>query len=315
MTKNLYICLLLSALLSACERTPLRALGSLEWDRVNGRAIASEVITELLVAEGDAVSQGQPLLRLDARLQEARVAQTQAHIEQIEAEVSELRTGFRQEQVAAARAEHEAAVSARENAQLEYERQKKLVREKLTSERNLDVAKTRMDETIGREEASFERLKELEAGFRVEKLQQAEARLRSAQARLEYEQTLLERYTVIAARDGVLESYPFKLGDKPPAGAVVTTVLSGANPWARVYLPETWMSRVRVGTDVDVYVDGREAPLAGTVRHIESRPAFTPYYALAEEDRKRLTYVTEIDLPGDIARELAVGIPVQVALK
>ncbi|MEM9255574.1 MAG: HlyD family efflux transporter periplasmic adaptor subunit [Pseudomonadota bacterium] len=307
--------LLLLLLLGGCERSPQRALGTLEWDRMNGRAIASEVVTELLVQEGDAVVAGQPLLRLDARLQEASVMQTQAQIEQIQAELRELRTGFREEQVAAARARYEASVSARENAELEYERQKKLEKDQLTSERNLDLARTRLDETIGREESDFERLKELKAGFRVERIQQTEARLRAAEAELDYQETLLLHYTVVAERDGVLESFPFKLGDKPPAGAVVTTVLAGEGPWARVYLPELWMSSVRVGTEVDVYVDGRDLPVEGRVRHIESRPTFTPYYALAEEDRQRLTYVTEIDLAGGEARELAVGIPVQVALK
>jgi len=307
--------LLLALFLTACERTPQRALGTLEWDRVNGRAIASEVITELLVSEGDTVKKGQPLLRLDSRLQQARVMQNQASVEQIEAQLKELRTGFREEQIAAARADYEVAVSGRKNRALEYERQQKLVIDKLTSERNLDLTRTRLDQAKGQEESALEQLKELEAGFRVEKIQQAEARLRAEQAQLDYQQTLLQRYTVIAERDGMLESYPFKLGDKPPLGAVVTTTLSGERPWARVYLPETWLSQVKVGIEVAVYVDGSERPLSGRIRHIQSRPTFTPYYALAEEDRQRLTYVTEIDLPGDRAVHLPVGIPVQVSLQ
>ena len=305
----------LALFLTACERTEQRALGTLEWDRANGRAIASEVIVELLVQEGDTVTKGQPLLRLDSQLQQARVMQTQASVEQIEAQLNELRTGFREEQIAAARAEYEVAVSGRKNQALEYARQQKLVVDKLTSERNLDRTRTRLDQAKGQEEAALEHLKELEAGFRVEKIQQAEAKLRAELAQLDYQRTLLQRYTVIAERDGVLESYPFKLGDKPPPGAVVTTTLSGEHPWARVYLPEPWMSEVKVGSKVAVYVDGSEVPLSGYIRHIQSRPAFTPYYALAEEDRQRLTYVTEIDLPGDRARELPVGIPVQVSLQ
>ena len=103
--------------------------------------------------------------------------------------------------------------------------------------------------------------------------------------------------------------------DSPAAFAVVTTVLSGARPWARVYLPEPWLSQVKVGSRVDVLVDGKSEAMEGKIRHIESRSSFTPYYALAEEDRKRLSYVTEIDLLDQVAVDLPVGIPVQVSLK
>ena len=58
-----------------------------------------------------------------------------------------------------------------------------------------------------------------------------------------------------------------------------------------------------------------DSPFEGRIRHIESRPSFTPYYALAEEDRQRLTYVTQIDMLSEDASELPVGIPVQVALR
>lgn len=311
--KGLLALLLLA--LFGCEQSAHRALGSLEWDRVNGRAIASEAITELYVKQGDKVTRGQPLLQLDPGLQQARVAQTQATIEQFKWRLSQLQAGYRVEQVAAAQAEYNAAVSTRRNRQLELERLKVLVLNQLTSQRNVDLARTSFDQADGAEQAAQQRLAELKHGYRTEEIEQAEAALAAQQAVLAYRQQRLDRYTVVAERDGVLESFPFKLGDKPPAGAVVTTVLSGAQPWARVYLPETWMSQVQTGTVVDVYVDGIDAPMQGRIRHIESRSSFTPYYALAEEDRKRLSYVTEIDLPGDAALTLPVGIPVQVALR
>ena len=298
-----------------CEQSGHRALGTLEWDRVNGRAIASEPITELHVKQGDKVTRGQPLLQLDPGLQQARVLQSQATIERLQWRLNQLQAGYRVEQVAAAQAEYNAAVSARNNRLLQYQRLKTLVAKNLTSQRNVDLARTTYEQALGAEQAAQEHLAELSRGYRTEEIEQAEAALAAEKAVLAFRQQRLDRYTVVAERDGVLESFPFKLGDKPPAGAVVTTVLSGDQPWARVYLPETWMSQVQTGTTVDVFVDGISAPMEGRIRHIESRPSFTPYYALAEEDRKRLSYVTEIDLLGDKALTLPVGIPVQVALK
>ena len=45
---------------------------------------------------------------------------------------------------------------------------------------------------------------------------------------------------------------------------------------------------------------------------IRSEPAFTPYYALVGKDAARLSYLAEIELTGQEARNLPAGLPVRV---
>ena len=40
--------------------------------------------------------------------------------------------------------------------------------------------------------------------------------------------------------------------------------------------------------------------------------AFTPFFALTQYDRGRLSYLSKIDLTGDKAADLPTGLPVQV---
>jgi len=47
------------------------------------------------------------------------------------------------------------------------------------------------------------------------------------------------------------------------------------------------------------------------VRWIASDPAFTPYYALTERDRGRLSYVAKVDITEQYER-LPDGVPVEV---
>ena len=54
-------------------------------------------------------------------------------------------------------------------------------------------------------------------------------------------------------------------------------------------------------------------PLAGRVRWISSDAAFTPYYALTERDRSRLTYAAKVDITEEHSR-LPDGVPVEVEL-
>jgi len=61
-------------------------------------------------------------------------------------------------------------------------------------------------------------------------------------------------------------------------------------------------------------VDGVAEVLPGRVRTVSQEAAFTPYYALTERDRGRLSYVAKIDLEGDAARGLPTGLPLEAEL-
>lgn len=314
-TGTLLQALLITALLiglSGCEQKKLQALGTLEWDRVNGRAVASEPILEILARQGDLVSSGQPLLRLDGTLQQQRVTRLRASVQRAQWELRELENGFRSEQVAAAKAQLRAARQDRITREKEHQRQQKLLPSNLTSQQRADEVERAFKSAIAAEQVAQEQLSELQSGFRSEQLEQARAQLAAEQAELAYQQALLERYTIFAERAGRLDSLPFRTGDKPPAGAVLTTVLAGDSPWARVYLPEPWLSRLQVGSQVKVLVDGLEPPMAGRIRFISAQASFTPYFALSESNRSRLSFVTEVDILDDRALQLPLGIPVQV---
>ncbi len=61
-------------------------------------------VSELLVQEGDVVTAGQPLLRLDQTRQLVAIAQARAGLQQVEAELRQVEAGARSEELAAAQA-------------------------------------------------------------------------------------------------------------------------------------------------------------------------------------------------------------------
>jgi HlyD family secretion protein len=67
------------------------------------------------------------------------------------------------------------------------------------------------------------------------------------------------------------------------------------------------------GAAVSVAVDGFESSFEGRIRLISAEAAFTPYYALTEQDRGHLAYLAEIDLVDEGARDLPTGLPVEVS--
>jgi hypothetical protein len=77
-------------------------------------------------------------------------------------------------------------------------------------------------------------------------------------------------------------------------------------------VPQAVRARMRVGIPAEVRVDGVEQVFRGEVRYVAAEAAFTPYFALTERDRSRLSYVAEVVLTGPEARELPSGLPVEV---
>ncbi len=87
-------------------------------------------------------------------------------------------------------------------------------------------------------------------------------------------------------------------------------LLNNARIFARVYVPEHLRAQVMPGETLSVSIDGVEKSFEGRVRWVSSDATFTPYFALTQHDRSRLSYLAEIDVAG--AEGLPVGIPLQV---
>lgn len=289
-------------------------LGTLERDRLELIAEADEPIVEIVVREGDAVRAGALLLRQELGAMRARLDQAIAARSVAERRLAELVKGPRAPQITEARAALESAESALVTETNEYRRVQDLVERKLLSQSSLDQARARHDAAAGARTQTRARLNLLLEGTRVEEVGQAEAELKKTEAALAELQASAARYSVIAPRAGRVEAIPYKLGERPPAGAPVIVMLAEGTPYARVHVPETRRVQFTPGTQVRVSVDGRDEAFTGVVRFVSAEAAFTPYYALTQEDRSRLSYLAEIDLTDPAARDLPSGIPVQVML-
>ncbi len=300
-------------LIGACDdsNSARRVVGDLASDRIELTVETNEPIVKIHVAEGDAVIAGQLLLHQDATRAIARLAEASAALAQAQARLDELVRGPRQEQIAAARANVNGAVRDFEFRAAEHERTKRIHAQQLASPDLLDRAKAALDAAQANLDLRRAQLQELLAGTTVEELTQAEQALHQAEARRDYLQVDVERHELRAPVAGIVDSRLFEPGERPVSGQPVLILLGGEQPYARVYVPETIRVTIGPGTTARIFVDGLEEVLDGRVRWVSSESAFTPYYALTERDRGRLSYVAKIDLIGRRDR-LPDGVPVEV---
>jgi HlyD family secretion protein len=309
------VALMTAALLAACAREGgAPAVGTIERHRFELAATASEQIVALPVQEGRAVRAGDLVAELDDRVLKTNRDSAAAQVEQLRQRLEELVHGARREEIAEAQAQLAAATAQRDQAAKEYQRAAQLLERGLIAQTQVDQQLQLRDSTAAAARAAQSALDLLHAGTRSEQLSQAEAALRAAREQLQQQEVLLGRLQVRAPIDGVIEALPYRLGERPPLGAPVAIMLASGVPYARVYIPEPQRATLRAGASLQVHVDGIARPFQGELRFVAGEASFTPYFSLTQRDRSRLAYVAEIDLPEAAARELPVGVPVEVPL-
>ena len=302
-------------ILVACD-TPegdQRMVGLLESDRVELTAEVSEPILNRAVVEGQSVVAGQVLIeqntgRIEARIAEAKAAQLQAR-----ARLDEMIRGPRRELIVAAQADVRGAEHSLDFRAKDFVRAKEIYDKNLGSAERLDRAAAAKDSAEANLDSARARLEELLTGTTPEELRQAEEAVAQADARLSSLAIDLERHSTTATVAGVVDSLLFETGERPAIGQPLAILLPGTQPHARIYIPEAIRILVTPGTSARVFVDGQSQSIEGRVRWVANEAAFTPYYALTERDRGRLTFAAKVDLI-DVEQRLPDGIPVEVEL-
>lgn len=303
--------MLLATACSSSEDVP-RVVGQLESDRVEISADIAETIDTVLVQEGQGVVAGQQLLEQNRARIEARIAETQAVLAQSQARLDELTRGPRKELIAAARANVEGARLELEFRSIEHARATSVFERQLAARETVDQAKAALDAAQANLASLNARLEELLEGTTVEELRQAESAVDRIEAQLALLRIDAARHRPLAPVDGIVDSILFEPGERPAVGQPMLILLTGEQPYVRVYVPGSERVTIVAGAMAKVFVEGLAEPLDGRVRWVSSEAAFTPYFALTEHDRGRLSYAAKIDLSG-LSGRLPDGLPVEVA--
>ena len=294
-----------------CEEQPLLAVGQLESDRVELVAEYAEAITSIAVKEGDSLLSGDVVLSQTTDRVDIQIAEASANIERLQSLLQEQLNGPRPETIAVVESSLKEATIEQDYRERELQRANSLRAQNLASVESVDNAKRLFDSAQARIANIQAQLTELLAGTRVEQIDQTRNQIQQAQAQLAALQLNRDRLHITAPVAAIVDSLPFEVGERPRSGDVVAVLLTGTQPYARLYIPEIVRASIQPGSVISVSVDGIDGVLQGTVRRIASEASFTPYFALTERDRGRLTYVAEVTLPEQATR-LPEGLPVQV---
>ncbi|MDO8538987.1 MAG: HlyD family efflux transporter periplasmic adaptor subunit [Opitutaceae bacterium] len=272
-------------------------------------------VIERTVAEGDRITAGQPVARLDDAEQVHEVALRRAELAAAEALLAELRAGSRPQEIAAAEAGLRSTEAERERARLEFTRQKELLDKNAVSGREFEAAQAQLKMAEARAGESAERVKLIKEGPRQETIQQAEARRQQATATVALATTRLENTRLASPLAGVVLAHHIEPGEFVAAGTPVVSVAETARAWVRVYIDQADLGRIRHGQKVAVRTDtSPNHEYEGTVGFIASEAEFTPKTVQTARERVKLVFRVKVDVanPDDA---LKPGMPADVIIR
>jgi len=271
-------------------------------------------VRERLIDEGELVKAGQIVARLDDDDLRLEVAQRERDMEVLAANLRELETGFRKEDIARADAAVTRVKADAERFKADFARQETLFQREVISRRDFDVAKAAYESSRAalREVVAQQEL--MHRGPRREQIDAARARLGQSREALELARTRLGYTTLSSPMAGLVLAKHVEPGEQVAAGTPIVSVGDMANTWMRAYIAETDLGRVKVGQKARVRSDTwPDRRYEGTITFISPEAEFTPKSVQTEKERVKLVYRIKITIPNP-AMELKPGMPVDAEI-
>jgi HlyD family secretion protein len=291
----------------------------------NGRIEATEIdvatklagrLKELLADEGDFVTAGQVLARMDTDVLTAQLREAEADFRKATKAVETARSAVVQ---------HESEKAAAEALVLQREAERDRARKRLTRTESLKSAMSAEEldtdrATLYGAEAAVKSAKADVAARAASittaesQVVEAEAAVVAAKARIQRIQADIDDSTLKAPRDGRVQYRVAQAGEVLPAGGKVLNMVDLADVYMTFFLPEAQTGRVRMGAETHLVLDALpQIVIPAKVTFVADVAQFTPKTVETAEERQKLTFRVKAHIPPELLRkyirDVKTGLP------
>ncbi|MBN1142762.1 MAG: HlyD family efflux transporter periplasmic adaptor subunit [Deltaproteobacteria bacterium] len=283
----------------------------------NGRLEATEIdvaaklpgrIQAILVREGDFVTAGQVVARMDTEVLRAQLREAEAQLRkaQIEVEVSRSRLVQRESEKTAA-----AALVAQRRAELAAARKRSLrtaalVAEGAASRQEADDDRARMESYQAALSAAQAQVAASEAAIvtaRSEVLK-AESAVSGAQATLERIQADIADSDLKAPRDGRVQFLVTQSSEVVGSGGRVLNLVDLSDVYMTFFLPTAAAGRLAIGSEARLVLDAApDYVIPASVSFVADVAQFTPKTVETALEREKLMFRVRARIPAELLRK------------
>jgi multidrug resistance efflux pump len=215
-------------------------------------------LASLEVSEGDKVSQGDTLARLDREVWEHEVAKAESAVAYAQAEKERVISGERKETRELAHAQSRAAEARAVVARTHYERAKRLLKKTVITEQEWDDRRADYKSALAQLAAARAHGAEVEAAPREHELRAADAQIALEKTRVEHAQTMLQRTLLQAPADGLVLRVRCEPGEivGPESAEPLIVMADVSQLHVRAYVEEMDAPVIRKGQRAYAVTDG-----------------------------------------------------------
>ena len=305
---------LIARILPACAPPSNAAVGYIEGEYVNIAPIEVARVATEYVRRGDKLKAGDRIATLETTDAEIAVHNAEAALGQARAELANILYGRRPEEIAAIEADLKAAQVQQDDAQRTLNRRKDLNSRGFASQADLDSAQTAYDVAASRVTELSANLAVARLPARDEEILSTRNKVEQAKSALDNARWRLDQRQLVAPSAGYVSDIIRRVGDVAGPSAPVVSFLPENAVKVKVYVPETALSSLALGQEIDVRCDGCEKGLSAAITYIAREPEFTPPVIYSLESRQTLVYLIEARAANDKPLRLQPGQIVDVDL-
>lgn len=310
------VILAVSAVLFAgcAKNSPGSFQGYVEGEYVYVAAPLGGALTNLAVARGDSVKTGQLLFELDRQPEAASLDQAQKNLTQAQAQLEDLKKGWRPTEIESLAAQLERAQADLQLSAADFSRREKLGVSDVISKEELDQARAQNEANQARVKQLTADLETAKLGGRADVIRAAQAAAESQAAALTKAKWAFDQKQQVAPTNAVVHDTLYRAGEWVAAGNPVVVLLPPANLKVRFFVPQEKLPQIKTGQTVFVQCDGAAQPFKATVNYISTQAEYTPPVIYSRETRAELVFMIEATFSPAAAANLRPGQPVDVRL-
>lgn len=249
--------------------------------------VASKVpgrIKDVLVREGDAVTEGQELVTLDVDEIDAKMSQVDAAVEAARAQLKLAKKGAKKQEKEAVRKEVDAARHQVEITKKMYDRLKPLAEAKA-------VAQSKFDEVEFKYNVAKDQLAMAEAklsivldGARKEQIQALGALVKQAQGVHAEVESYKREASQTSPISGTISKVVLHQGELAATGYPILTIVDLSDQWAVFSVREDMLKNIKPGTTLNAEIPALDTVVSLKVFNISAMGDFATWKATSEKN-------------------------------
>lgn len=293
------------------ESDALEATGTIEATSVVINSRTAGVIKSISVNAGDSVKKGQVLAEITRNDLVAQVERDRLSVLKAEANLNDMLSGARQQEMIEAAANVEIARVEAIRTSDDLKRMQALLEAGAVSDVDYEKVLAASEISKNKLTAAEARLSLLDEGGRPEQLAAARMEIERSKAVLMAGEATLEDLKMSSPLDGVVLHKNYEAGEFVPIGASLLSVANLQDLWIKVYIATDDLPKVKIGQKVSFRVSGAEQKFEGTVGEIASKGEYTPKTIQTKKERTNVVFGVKINISAEDG-VLKPGMPADV---